>query len=104
MLLLYIKTNMKNTYLNNQQKTIGIFDSGLGGLTILDQLQNDFPQHKFIYCGDTAHLPYGTKSQQSIEKFSSNIVNFLISKGTDIIIVACHSASSVAIEYLKNNF
>ena len=95
---------MKNTYLNNQQKTIGIFDSGLGGLTILNQLQNDFPQHKFIYCGDTAHLPYGTKSQQSIKIFSSKIVNFLISKGADIIIVACHSASSVAIEYLKNNF
>ena len=92
-------TPSKNTY-----KTIGIFDSGLGGLTILNQLNTDFPTNKFIYCGDTAHLPYGTKSQQSIEIFSSNIVNFLISKGADIIIVACHSASSVAIEYLKNNF
>jgi len=95
---------MKNIYLNNQRKTIGIFDSGLGGLTILNQLQKDFSHHKFIYCGDTAHLPYGLKSQQSIEIFSSNIVNFLIAKGADIIIVACHSASSVAIEYLKNNF
>ena len=75
MLLSYIKINMRNTYLNNQQKTIGIFDSGLGGLTILNQLQNDFPQHKFIYCGDTAHLPYGTKSQQSIEIFSNSGYN-----------------------------
>lgn len=104
MLLCNIKRNMKNTFLNKSPKTIGIFDSGLGGLTILKQLQVDFPHNKFIYCGDTAHLPYGTKSKQSIEKFSSNIVNFLISKGADIIIIACHSASSVAINHLTNNF
>ena len=95
---------MKNISLTNITPTIGIFDSGLGGLTILKQLQHDFPQNKFLYCGDTAHLPYGTKSQESIEKFSSNIVNFLISKGADIIIVACHSASSVAIDHLNKNF
>ncbi len=95
---------MKNISLINKSATIGIFDSGLGGLTILKQLQIDFPSNKFIYCGDTAHLPYGTKSQESIEKFSSNIVNFLTSKGADIIIVACHSASSVAIDYLNANF
>ena len=53
---------MKNTFLNNSNLTIGVFDSGLGGLTVLKQLQNDFPLFKYIYCGDTAHLPYGTKS------------------------------------------
>jgi len=95
---------MKNTFLNKPPKTIGIFDSGLGGLTILKQLQVDFPNNKFIYCGDTAHLPYGTKSKESIKNFSSNIVNFLLSKGADIIIVACHSASSVAINHLTNHF
>jgi len=95
---------MKNISSINPTPTIGIFDSGLGGLTILKQLQKDFSNNKFLYCGDTAHLPYGTKSQDSIEKFSSNIVNFLISKGADIIVVACHSASSVAIDYLNENF
>ena len=95
---------MKNTSLINSIPTIGIFDSGLGGLTVLKQLKLDFPSNKFIYCGDTAHLPYGTKSRESIEFFSFNIVNFLISKGADIIIVACHSASAVAIKYLNAKF
>jgi len=84
-------------------KTIGIFDSGLGGLTILKQLNHDFPENKFIYCGDTAHLPYGMKSKKSIQIFCDNIVNFLISKGADMIIVACHSASSVALDYLQKS-
>ena len=88
----------------NTQKTIGIFDSGLGGLTILNQLNTDFPTNKFIYCGDTAHLPYGTKSKTSIQKFCGNIVQFLISKGADIIIIACHSASSVALNHLQKQY
>lgn len=86
------------------EKTIGIFDSGLGGLTVLNQLNHDFPKNKFIYCGDTAHLPYGTKSKKSIQKFCDNIVKFLISKGADMIIVACHSASSVALDYLQKSY
>ena len=91
--------NFKSSY-----NTIGVFDSGLGGLTVLNQLNHDFPQTKFIYCGDTAHLPYGTKSKKSIQKFCDNIVKFLISKGADMIIVACHSASSVALEYLQQSY
>jgi len=85
-------------------KIIGIFDSGLGGLTVLNQLNHDFPKNKFIYCGDTAHLPYGTKSKKSIQKFCDNIARFLISKGADMIIVACHSASSVALDYLQQSY
>ena len=92
---------MRHILLNNSPPTIGVFDSGLGGLTILNQLNNDFDNFKFIYFGDTAHLPYGTKSNQSIIRFCNNIVNFLISKGANIIIIACHSASAVAIDYLK---
>ena len=95
---------MKNLDSKSLPHTIGIFDSGLGGLTILNQLNHDFPQTKFIYCGDTAHLPYGTKSKKSIQKFCDNIVKFLISKGADMIIVACHSASSVALEYLQKSY
>ena len=95
---------MNKTFLNNPIRTIGIFDSGLGGLTILNQLKDDFPDFNYIYFGDTAHLPYGNKSKKFIKKFSINIANFLFSKGADIIIVACHSASSVAIELLNNFF
>ncbi|MAQ43520.1 MAG: glutamate racemase [Candidatus Marinimicrobia bacterium] len=89
---------------NNKQPIIGIFDSGLGGLTILNQLNKDFNNYKFIYFGDTAHLPYGTKSHQSIIKFCEQIVDFLISKGATIIIIACHSASAVAIDFLRKKY
>ena len=102
--LKYIKIIMSNLSLNNHKPIIGVFDSGLGGLTILNQLNKDFDNYKFIYFGDTAHLPYGTKSNQSIIKFCENIVDFLILKGASIIIVACHSASAVAIEYLKKKY
>ena len=67
---------MKSTFLNNSNLTIGVFDSGLGGLTVQKQLQSDFPLFKYIYCGDTAHLPYGTKSKECIETYSENMVNF----------------------------
>ena len=63
---------------NNQP--IGIFDSGVGGLTVLKELTTLLPNEQFIYFGDTAHLPYGTKSNQSIITFCENIVEFLISK------------------------
>ncbi len=95
---------MKNKYSNSKIKTIGIFDSGLGGLTILNQLKKNIPNVRFIYFGDTAHLPYGNKSQHSIRKFCNKIVNFLLSKGADMVIVACHSASSVALDDLNNTF
>ena len=95
---------MKKELSNNSRTTIGVFDSGLGGLTVLNQLNKYFPDDKFIYFGDTAHLPYGTKSNQSIIKFCDSIVNFLISKGAEIIIIACHSASAVALNYLKDKY
>ena len=95
---------MRNISLSNSKPIIGVFDSGLGGLTILKQLNKDFNNYQFIYFGDTAHLPYGTKSNKSIISFCENIVDFLISKGASIIIIACHSASAVAIKHLKNKY
>ena len=95
---------MSNISLSNSKPIIGVFDSGLGGLTILNQLNKDFPDYQFIYFGDTAHLPYGTKSNKSIISFCEDIVDFLISKGASIIIIACHSASAVAIDHLKNRY
>ena len=95
---------MSNTLSNKTPSIIGIFDSGLGGLTILNQLKSDYPANQFIYFGDTAHLPYGTKGEDSIIKFSDNIIQFLISKGADIIIIACHTASAVALPVVKEKY
>ena len=95
---------MSNTSSNNPPSIIGIFDSGLGGLTILNQLKSDYKTNQFIYFGDTAHLPYGTKGKDSIIQFSDNIVKFLISKGANIIIIACHTASAVALHFLKEKY
>ena len=95
---------MSSILSNNNSSIIGVFDSGLGGLTILNQLKLDYPDNQFIYFGDTAHLPYGTKSEDSIIKFSDQIVQFLVSKGANIIVIACHTASSVALNYLRTKY
>tara|TARA_B100000029_G_scaffold511816_1_gene606830 strand:- start:431 stop:1234 length:804 start_codon:yes stop_codon:yes gene_type:complete len=90
--------------LNNNSKPIGIFDSGLGGLTLLNKMKCLFPNETFIYFGDTAHLPYGSKSKQTIELYSKKIVDFLILKDVKLIIIACNTASSLASECLKKNY
>ena len=91
---------------NNQKIKIGIFDSGLGGLTVFKSLSTAFSsdQISFIYVGDLAHLPYGDKSQASIIKYSKKIINFFLDKQVDLIIVACNSASSVALKSLQKFF
>jgi len=85
-------------------KPIGVFDSGLGGLTIVNAIQKALPQEKMVYFGDTAHLPYGDKSKKTIKKYSSNIVSFLEEKGCKLIVIACNSASATAYSYLRNKF
>ena len=81
---------------------IGVFDSGLGGLTVLKSLQLALPNENFIYLGDTAHLPYGNKGIQSVFKYSKNIIDFFLSHGTKAVVIACNTASAVAYEDLKN--
>ena len=86
----------------NQKIKIGIFDSGLGGLTVFKSLASTYRQSaSFVYLGDLAHLPYGDKSKKSIVKYSQQIVNFFLNKAVDIIIIACNSASSVALKELQ---
>ena len=80
----------------------GIFDSGVGGLSVFRLLEKKFPKADFIYLGDTAHFPYGEKSDKSIKNYALKNSNFLKSKGADDIIIACHTASSFAGEYLKS--
>ena len=90
--------------MNNNSKPIGIFDSGLGGLTLLNKMKSILPNETFIYLGDTAHLPYGSKSKQTIEFYSKKIVDFLVLKDVKLIIVACNTASSLAGEFLKKHY
>ena len=76
-------------------RPIGVFDSGLGGLTILKALQEILPNEQFIYYGDTAHLPYGEKSSEALSSYIQSISTFLHQEGCKLLVVACNSASTV---------
>jgi len=87
----------------NINKPIGVFDSGLGGLTVLQQLQDKLPHESFVYIGDTAHVPYGNKSDGAIMDYSYNLSKFLIEEyAVKMIIVACNTASAITITNLKS--
>lgn len=79
---------------SNPALRIGVFDSGVGGLTVLRSLLEHFPQFKFVYVGDTARLPYGTKSPETIRQYSEQILNYLSELSVDAIVIACNTASS----------
>lgn len=85
-------------------RPIGMFDSGCGGLTVLKEYIKLMPNEDFIYYGDTAHLPYGDKSKEKIIEFSEDIVKFLISKNVKMIIIACGTASAAAFDYLSKKY
>ena len=81
---------------------IGVFDSGVGGLTVLRALRRHLPQESFVYLGDTARLPYGTKSRDSVLRYSVQASEFLMSRGIKHLVIACNTASSVAVEELRD--
>lgn len=83
---------------------IGVFDSGLGGLTVVKELLNKIPQEKIIYFGDTARTPYGTKSPETVSRYALENTKFLLDKGAKLIVVACHTVSSTSIPILKETF
>jgi len=80
---------------------IGIFDSGIGGLTVANAIKQYLPEEQIIYFGDTAHLPYGDKAPASIVAYSKRITEFLIEKECKLIVIACNTASSLAFEEVK---
>ncbi|MGE0587389.1 MAG: glutamate racemase [Cyclobacteriaceae bacterium] len=86
---------------NNPSGPIGIYDSGIGGLTVAHAITNLLPNENIIYFGDTAHLPYGDKSEAAIQAYSVKIADVLLKKGCKVIVIACNSASSAAYELLK---
>ncbi len=93
-----MSTIHKNNY------AIGVFDSGLGGLTVVKELIRQLPNENIVYFGDTARVPYGTKSRESIIRFSKENVLFLLEQKVKMIVVACNTSSSVALPNLRRLF
>jgi glutamate racemase len=81
---------------------IGIFDSGIGGLTVTKAVVNQLPNESIIYFGDTAHSPYGDKSIQTVQNYTKKIVDFLLVRKVKLILIACNTASAAAYEMLKS--
>jgi len=94
---------MKNLY-DEASRPIGVFDSGIGGLTVVKELSRLLPNEKIVYFGDTARVPYGNKSKETIIHYSLQIAYFLLKKKIKMLVVACNSASSVSMPTLKRHF
>ncbi len=83
---------------------IGVFDSGAGGLTILSALRQELPQEQFVYFGDTAHCPYGTRSDAEIIELTCRACQFLLAQGVKLIVIGCNTASQAALTTLRATF
>jgi len=83
---------------------IGVFDSGIGGLTVTREIMRQLPKEKIIYFGDTARVPYGSKSKEIVTKYSRQIIRFLLSKGVKAIVIACNTASAFSLDQVKDEF
>src|SRR5262249_25960450 len=90
--------------MNDRMDPIGVFDSGLGGLTVVKELIHHLPNERIVYFGDTARVPYGTKSEETIQRYSREIVQALQKHRVKMIVVACNTASSLALDALKKEF
>lgn len=87
----------------NPTAPIGIFDSGIGGLTVAKAIKEVLPQESIIYFGDTAHMPYGDKSAEAIGHYAVKISDFLLEKGCKLIVIACNTASAIAFNTVKSH-
>ncbi len=83
-------------------RPLGMFDSGIGGLTVLDAISRRVPRESIVYFGDTARLPYGTKSKETVTRFSQEIVRFLMTKNPKLIVVACNTASAYSLPVIRS--
>jgi glutamate racemase len=86
------------------ESPIGVFDSGVGGLTVVAALQKLLPHENIFYIGDTARVPYGGKSKKTIERYSGEISELLLAQGAKMIVVACNTSSALALAYLCKQF
>ena len=89
----------------NRKKTpVGVFDSGVGGLTVAREIARQLPNENIVYFGDTARVPYGSKSQNTIIRFSEQIIRFLKTKQVKAIVIACNTASALALDAVRDEF
>lgn len=85
-------------------RPIGVFDSGVGGLTVVREIMNQLPNENIVYFGDTARVPYGTKSPETVTKYTYQIIRFLLTKNVKAIVAACNTVSAVSLDKVKKEF
>jgi glutamate racemase len=96
--------NKKIMNISDKARPIGVFDSGIGGLTVVKKISQTFPDENIIYFGDTARVPYGSKSNSTVIEYSIQDARFLMNKGVKVIVAACNTASSIALGAIKKEF
>jgi len=89
---------------SSNQGSIGVFDSGVGGLSVLQKVIEALPEEKFIYLADQIHVPYGERSLKEVRQFSFGILRFLLNQGAKLIVVACNTASAAALHSLRKDY
>src|SRR5437762_11088507 len=87
----------------SESRPIGLFDSGIGGLTVVNALRDLLPNENILYLGDTARVPYGNKSAETVERYSLELAEMLMRENAKVIVVACNTVSSVAIPKLRTS-
>ena len=85
-----------------KELAIGVFDSGMGGLTVLSALRQALPQENFIYLGDMARLPYGTKSKETVQHYASQMTRILLEQEIKALVIACNTATTAALDHLQH--
>lgn len=90
--------------MSQQNQPIGVFDSGVGGLSVLRAMRELMPEEPAIYFGDQGHVPYGLRPMQQVQDFSDAITRFLLEQNAKLIVVACNTASAAALHYLRDKF
>ncbi len=90
--------------MDNENRPIGIFDSGVGGLSVLKKLAKEMPFEEYIYFGDTARVPYGEKTPEQLYSFVKDILDFFKSKNTKAVLMACNTSSAIVLEKIKNEY
>lgn len=86
-----------------KRPVVGVFDSGFGGLTVLRELLQHLPGADFVYLGDTAHLPYGSKSQAAVTRYTAAAIRMLVERGAELVVIACNTASALALPSLEEH-
>lgn len=98
-----LRHNATMSIATDHELPVGVFDSGVGGLTVLKAIQDALPRENLVYLGDTARLPYGTKSPVSIERYATQAAAKLVEQGIKLLVVACNTASAVALDSLRGH-